>query len=87
MANKNNLTLHEAMLLVLLERKFALGSEAIAAKELSKIVGTRKLYLQSGNRVAGGNIIRRRAELYPALFDSAGSGGEAVIRLAKFPQH
>ena len=81
MAGANRLDLHEAMLLVLLERKHESGCREHVASELAVEIGERGLYRQKEDRQAPGGIIKRRAERYPALFTCTGSGQDAVVGL------
>ena len=86
MAFQNNLDLHEAMVLLLLERKYGTGVGKASANDLSAEIWRRRLYKQDGGRMANGSIIVSRAIRYAGLFTRDGSGGSAVISLRDLPR-
>ena len=81
-----NLELHEAMVLVLLERKFETKQACRTTTELAKEICSRKLYLQKEGGFASASQVGARARQYPALFRRAVVGGKQHIWLKELPR-
>lgn len=82
----SNLELHEAMVLLLLERKHATGQGVMTAGALAKAISTRELYRQARGVFARASQIGARARQYPALFISQHVDGMSHIWLRPLPR-
>ena len=77
-----NLDLHEAMVLVLLEKKFETARPEATTTELARVIQERKLYYQEdGVGLADASQVGARAKRYPVLFSAAEREGRKVIVL------
>ena len=83
---ESNLDLHEAMVLVLLERKHNTGIAEALASELSAEIARRELYLQGSKAVADAGIMASRAVQYPGFFEDPRGASPVLIRLKKLKQ-
>jgi len=82
-----NLELHEAMVLVLLERKFETTQPEATTTELARVIQERKLYYQEdGVGLADASQIGARARQYPVLFSASEREGRKIIVLNELPR-
>ena len=81
-----NLELHEAMVLLLLERKLETKQAKYTTTELAQVIRSRKLYLQEKGGFATASQVGARARQYPALFRRAVVGGKQHIWLKELPR-
>ena len=65
-SNKSNITLQEAMRIVLLE----VENKTLHASELADIIYDRKLYVQKNGKKAKYNQLRARCGHYPDMFEA-----------------
>ena len=82
-----NLELHEAMVLVLLEKKFETSRPEATTSELARMIQERKLYYQEdGVGFADASQVGARARQYPVLFSAAERDGRKTIILNELPR-
>lgn len=81
-----NLELHEAMVLVLLERKLETKQACSTTTELANVIRSRRLFLQEEGGFASASQVGARARQYPALFRRAVVGGKQHIWLKELPR-
>ncbi len=83
---KSNLELHEAMVLLLLEKKHASGAGVLDTSTIAKAIKSRDLYRQDLGGYADASQIGARARQYPALFKRQLVEGNSHVRLLRLPR-
>ena len=82
-----NLDLHEAMVLVLLEKKLETARPEATTTDLARVIQERKLYYQEdGVGFADASQVGARARKYPVLFSASEREGLKIIVLNDLPR-
>jgi hypothetical protein len=80
---QSNLLLHEAMVLVLLRRKHAVGIAALNTSELASSVGKWGLYSRADGEAPRARQVGARANRYPGLFRTTLKDGRRFVSLRR----
>ena len=83
---KQALKLHEAMALVLLERKHAIGMPTLDTSALAATIGKRKLFTRGDGQQPPATQVGARAKQYPGLFAITLQDGRRLVSLRDLPR-